>query len=1258
MFEARCRNLLILLTALPFTLPAQNPSPGRAVVVEKENHVEAQTHNEAWKPASIGQSLEVRDRLRTGEFSRAAVRFTDLSMLRVDELTTVEISPPTGNGGRQTLDVKQGGTYFFSRDKAQEIQIRTPAANGALRGTEFELRVAANGRTRLTMFDGEVDIGNAHGRVLLRSGEQAEIETGRAPRKTAVIEAVNVIQWCLYYPAVLDPVEFTSLGSKSSSIYEYRQGDLPGALEAYIRKPVANSIDGRLYRAAVILAVGQVDKARATLTGVPASDSRRKAIEKMIAAVTFQPCAQSTEPSTSSEWMAQSYFEQSRSNLEAALQAARKATELSPEFGFAWARVAELEFSFGRTLKAMKVLERALELAPKNAQAHTLQGFLLSAENRMGAARRSFDSAISLDGALGNAWLGRGLTSIRKGDTEAGRHDLHTAAVLEPNRSIFRSYLGKAFSQEGINTKANLELDRAKELDPNDPTPWLYSAIQRKQENRYNEAIDDLEKSVALNENRRVYRSQFLLDQDRAIRGANLASIYQKDGMIDQSVREAVRAVNSDYASAPAHLFLADSYNALRDPTRILLRYEAAWSSELLLANLLSPIGGGSLSQFVSQQEYSKLFEKDGFGISSLTEWTSDGRFRELGSQFGQAGNLSYALDAEYYYDNGRRPNNSVSRFEGYATFKLQLSPQDSLFFQTKMLDFEGGDLLQRYDQDEVGRETTIEVPTETGGLHKVVTKNVPALTYDFREKQEPGRMLAGWHHEWSPGNHTLLVAGRLANDLEVTDQDTQQLVLQRDVLALVPPGFDLIASDPALVRDAAFYSLLTPLLGKGRLRQVNRDIFDLDYRASFEIYNVELQQIATIGPNTAVFGARYQSGDFDTHVRLTDYANGLDTFGAPLFQMPPASQDVSSDFNRLSLYFYDTLRPTRWLTLTGGIVYESMEYPENFQNPPISDRQNSVVRVLPKVGATIQPWAGATIRGAYMEALGGVSTDENIRLEPTQVAGFLQSFRSLAPESILGPIAGSVYKISGLSLEQKLPTRTYLGVEYQVLTQDADRTIGVFDSLGGGGIPFANLPSSVREKDSYREAVLTATINQLVGDCWSFGGRYRYTHSKLRQQRGGYEDALEQGLKDDFVVMYNGGSLAALAADGDRLVTSDLHELNLFALYNHPSGLFGRFEANWYRQQNDNFIKVLELPLFGTTTEPRPRVHTRNLGNGGDRFWQFNISAGYRFHRDQCEISLGLLNLTGEGYNLDPLTPNVDLPRDRTLFVRCKLTF
>ena len=108
---------------------AQNPATqGTAVVAETEKSVEVQVSNAAWKPATVGLALAVRDRLRTGEFSRAAVRFTDLSMLRVDELTTIEISPPVSGSGKQTLDVKRGGTYFFQ--SRQGAGNRNPHARG------------------------------------------------------------------------------------------------------------------------------------------------------------------------------------------------------------------------------------------------------------------------------------------------------------------------------------------------------------------------------------------------------------------------------------------------------------------------------------------------------------------------------------------------------------------------------------------------------------------------------------------------------------------------------------------------------------------------------------------------------------------------------------------------------------------------------------------------------------------------------------------------------------------------------------------------------------------------------------------------------------------------------------------------------------------------------------------------------------------------------------------------------------------------
>src|SRR5207244_13559583 len=114
-------------------------------------------------------------------------------------------------------------------------------------------------------------------------------------------------------------------------------------------------------------------------------------------------------------WLARSYYEQAHRHLEKALVAAKRATEIAPSFGFAWVRVAELEFSFGRTQRSARALEKGTELAPLNAAAFSLRGFVLSAQNSIGRAIESFERSMKLDGALGDAWLGRGLCFIRHG---------------------------------------------------------------------------------------------------------------------------------------------------------------------------------------------------------------------------------------------------------------------------------------------------------------------------------------------------------------------------------------------------------------------------------------------------------------------------------------------------------------------------------------------------------------------------------------------------------------------------------------------------------------------------------------------------------------------------------------------------------------------------------------------------------------------------------------------------------------------------
>src|SRR5206468_9889649 len=104
------------------------------------------------------------------------------------------------------------------------------------------------------------------------------------------------------------------------------------------------------------------------------------------------------------------------------------------------------------------------------------------------------------------------------------------------------------------------------------------------------------------------------------------------------------------------------------------------------------------LAQSVSQQEYSKLFESDGAGVASSTEYFSIGDWIEQGAQYGNYGNFGYALSAYYRSDNGQRANNNLEQRELSLQLKQQLTPKDGVYFRTILGKAEAGDLIPRYD--------------------------------------------------------------------------------------------------------------------------------------------------------------------------------------------------------------------------------------------------------------------------------------------------------------------------------------------------------------------------------------------------------------------------------------------------------------------------------------------------------------------------------------------------------------------------------
>ena len=615
------------------------------------------------------------------------------------------------------------------------------------------------------------------------------------------------------------------------------------------------------------------------------------------------------------------------------------------------------------------------------------------------------------------------------------------------------------------------------------------------------------------------------------------------------SVREAARAVTDDYGNYSAHLFLANSFDAFRDPTRFNLRYETAWFNELLLANLLAPAGAGTFSQNISQQEYSRLFERNRLGLVSTTDVRSDGQYRELASQFGTIGNMSYSLDLDYQHNEGVRPNNELTRIEWYTQIKQQLTAQDTIFLLAKYQDYHSGDNFQYYD------------PTNA---HK---------NFSFDETQTP-ILVGGYHREWAPGVHTLFLGGRLENQQEI-----------RDRAVLLPWPFTNSASQLAM----------------------DHSPFDLQYESEFEIYTGELNQIFQSEHSTTILGSRFQAGEFETHNRLTNVSSTPLAFEA-------VDTRVDNEFQRLSFYAYQTFRFDH-LWITAGVSYDQVKFPENLHQVPIETGTETQDAINPKAGIVWSPSPMFAVRGVYTRSLGGVSFDESFRLEPVQLAGFSQAFRTVIPESVAGSVSAPEFETYGAGLDFKFPTGTYLGVQAELIKSSVDRLIGTF--YQNNFTPASPVPTP--QSLDYEERTVAATANQLIGREWSVGAQYRYSWAELETRYLDFPPPVNPGL--------------------DTVKRGELHQLGGYLLFNHHTGLFARADAQWYWQHNKGYD-----PPEG----PLP----------GDSFVQVNAFVGYRFPRLHGELSIGVLNITDQDYHLNPLNLANELPHERTFVIGMKLSF
>jgi tetratricopeptide (TPR) repeat protein len=482
-----------------------------------------------------------------------------------------------------------------------------------------------------------------------------------------------------YFRRVGQPDDLTVVGLALS---RYRLGDVTGAYE-YLRpagqKPGASPLLTTMCGYFALMA-GKADEGRARLEAVPPQSPVATLAQSLLAqiylvqnrkeaALKEASAALSRAPGSPAALVSFALVKMASFDLRSALQNLEKAIQTDPTFVPAYVYLAKIWLGSEYLGRAQRIMEKALSLAPRDPQVLSLAGFVRLAYRDYRGAFSLWERAVKSDPRFGEPHLGLGIYYFRYREFRQGLEQMLTATLLDPRVASYQTELGKALYQTRSFNRALEVYDYAKTLDPRDPTPYYYKGLALTDLNRPGEAVQEINKSIELNDNVAMFRSRSLLDQDRAVRNASLARAYQQLGLTDWALSKAVTAVKYQPTNSSAHLFLRD---ALLSQSEVLFLTPGQLSStqmiEGTLYRVLAPANQATFSSLPFEgieflglsPDYTPLFEMPyarlgvmgGIGASERSKSRQDQQVYAYGGMPG----LAFEAFGKYLDERGTQP--------------------------------------------------------------------------------------------------------------------------------------------------------------------------------------------------------------------------------------------------------------------------------------------------------------------------------------------------------------------------------------------------------------------------------------------------------------------------------------------------------------------------------------------------------------------------------------------------------------------------
>ncbi|HEY5068908.1 MAG TPA: tetratricopeptide repeat protein [Candidatus Acidoferrum sp.] len=149
---------------------------------------------------------------------------------------------------------------------------------------------------------------------------------------------------------------------------------------------------------------------------------------------------------------------------EAAVDAARKALELSPKLALAHFMLGEFYLFKSDTDQALKEFEQEREINPTNSALYDRLGDLYTRAGQFQQAQEALAKAISLDTSSTGPFIQMGKVLLRRNDPQTALLYLQHAEKMDPGNFMTHTLLGQAYRSLGREDDAKKEIDAASKI--------------------------------------------------------------------------------------------------------------------------------------------------------------------------------------------------------------------------------------------------------------------------------------------------------------------------------------------------------------------------------------------------------------------------------------------------------------------------------------------------------------------------------------------------------------------------------------------------------------------------------------------------------------------------------------------------------------------------------------------------------------------------------------------------------------------------